>query len=174
MQLMEKVRETEFLGREFLLWLWYRCETYEGRFDLGEDGQVELWFDRKIVLQSESDHGAEKITCSGENPHLREARFALTKNKEITEAMVKLAIDDNEWSFILDSAWMNFKSFKTPKLPQDSKEDPEGFFYEKFFLIEKAINTMNAIYGTFIKLRISPQWASQELPAILEWIREGK
>ena len=174
MQLMEKVRQTEFLGREFLLWLWFQCEINEERFDLGENGQAELWFDRRIVLQAESDEGVEKITCSGENPHLREARFALTKNKEITEAMIKLTIDDNEWSFILDSTWMNFKSFKTPKVMQDTKEDPEGLFHEKFFLIEKALTTMDAIYASFIKIRISPKWETHELPAILSWVREGK
>lgn len=174
MQLIEKVRQTEFLGREFLLWLWYRSEINEGRFDLGEDGQVELWFDRRIVLQSESDEGIEKVTCSGDNLHLREARFALTKNKEITEAMIKLTIDNNEWSFILDSTWMNFKSFKTPKVMQDSKEDPEALFHEKFFLIEKALTTMDAIYASFIKIRTSPEWDTHELPAINRWVTEGK
>ena len=81
MQIMEKVRETGFLGREFLLWLWFRSETGEGLFDLGELGHVELWIDGKVVLEAESDEGVEKITCAGENARLKEARFALTKNK---------------------------------------------------------------------------------------------
>ena len=174
MQLMERVQGSEFLGREFLVWLWFKGEVDEGRFDLGELGYVELWFDRKIVLQSETDEGTEKIACSGDNPHLKEARFALTKNKQIIEAMLKLMIGDHEWSFVLDSTWMNFKSFKTPKVMMDKDEDPEGLFYEKFFLLEKAVNAMDAIFSLFVKLRTSPEWEKEELPALQKWINEGK
>ena len=174
MQLMERVRKSEFLGREFLVWLWFKSDIDEGRFDLGELGYAELWLDRKIVLQSETDEGTEKITCSGDRPYLREARFALTKDKQVIEAMLRLMIGDNEWSFVLDSTWMNFKSFKTPKVLMDKNEDPEGLFYEKFFLLEKAVNIMNAVFGLFVKIRTSPAWEREELPALKKWINEGK
>jgi hypothetical protein len=141
---------------------------------LGEGGRAELWFDRKIVLESEGEQGMEKIVCSGDHPYMREARFALTENKEVTEAMVRLNINDHEWSFSLDSAWLNFKSFKTPKTMQDIKEDPEGFFYEKMFLIEQAVSAMDLIFSTFVKLRLSGEWETRALPALLEWIKKGK
>ena len=57
---------------------------------------------------------------------------------------------------------------------EDREEDPEGFFYEKFFLIDQAVSAMDQIYATFLKLRISADWGARELPAILEWIRKGK
>ncbi|MFH1243016.1 MAG: hypothetical protein V1689_11725 [Pseudomonadota bacterium] len=174
MQLLDRVKKSEFLGREFLVWLWFKTETNEGRFDLGETGQAELWFDRKVVLQTESGEEVEKITCSGENPHLREARFALTENKGVIEAMLRLIIGDNEWSFILDSTWMNFKTFKTPKVMRDVREDPEGVFYEKMYLIEQAVAAMDAIYSQFVKIRVSPDWEALELPLLLKWIDEGK
>jgi len=174
MQLMEVIKKTEFLGREFLMWLWYKSETNNGVFDLGEAGEAKLWFDRRVVLQSEGDEGVEKVVCSGENPDLKEARFALTENKAITDAMVKLIIGDNEWSFTLDSTWMNFTSFKSPKVLQDKDDDPEGLFYEKFFLIEQAVSAIDFIYSSFIRIRISSVWETEELPALLKWIREGK
>lgn len=174
MQLLERVKKSEFLGREFLVWLWFKSETNRGRFDLGEGGVAELWFDRRIVLQAEGDQGVEKITCTGDNPHLREARFALTEKKEITEAMVKLLMDENEWSFVLDSTWMNFKSLKTPKILLDRGEDPEGIFYEKMYLIEKAVNAIETIFSNFIKVRVSPDWDAKELPALRKWIGAGK
>jgi len=36
MQLMDKAKATRFLVRSFLVWLWYKSETGEGAFDLGE------------------------------------------------------------------------------------------------------------------------------------------
>jgi hypothetical protein len=173
MQLLDRIKKSEFLGREFLLWLWFRSEREEGRFDMGEDGYAELWFDRKVVLEAENDEGVDKVTCSGENPLLREARFALTNNKEITEVHVKLTIGDHQWSFALDSTWLNFKSFKTPKVPPADDENPDGLFYDKFFLIEKALTAMDVIYASFIKIRVSPEWQTHEFPAMVKWISEG-
>jgi len=174
MQLLEKVRETQFLGREFLVWLWFREETDRGLFDLGGKGTAELWFDGKITLQSENEMGVETIICAGKTSNMREARFALAEDKEVVQAAVKLGIGDNQWSFVLDSTWMNFSTFKSPKVMQDRGEDPDGIFYEKMFLIEEAVSAMDEIYSSFIKLRLSPEWADQERPALVKWISEGK
>ena len=108
-----------------------------------------------------------------DNPDLREARFALTRNKEIVEVMVRLTLGDDAWTFILDSAFLNFKSFMTPKVLMDRDQDPDGLFYDKFSLIEKAVSTMDAIFGAFIRLRVSQEWEAQELPEMVRWIKEG-
>ncbi|RJR42267.1 MAG: hypothetical protein C4576_16470 [Desulfobacteraceae bacterium] len=173
MQVIDRARDYGFLGREFLVWLWYKSQTNQGRFSLGEAGEGELWFDCRVVLQSEEE-GTEKVICMGEKSNLREARFALAEYKSVTEAMLKLIIGDDEWSFTLDSTWMNFRSFKTPKVVQDNDKDPEGLFYEKFQLIEKALSAMDFIYASFIKIRLSPEWSSEELPALVKWIKKGK
>jgi len=172
MQVLERVRATESLGREFLVWLWFKSEKNQGVFDLGESGKAEIWFDRRMTLQAEHDMGLESITCTGNYPSMREARFALSEKKEITQAMIKLTIGDNQWSFLLDSTWMNYRSFKTPKVMQDKDEDPDGIFYEKMYLIEEALKAMDTIFSIFIKLRVSPEWDSEEHPALVKWINE--
>jgi len=174
MQTLETVKETEPLGRSFLAWLWFKAETDEGLFDLGEGEKAELWFDGGMTLQAENDMGVETITCKGDPLKMKEARFALSEKKEIIRAMVRLTIGDNLWSFTLDSTWMNFKSFKTPKVMQDKAEDPEGIFYEKVFLMEEAITAMDIIFLSFVKLRISPEWEQKEYPALVQWINEIK
>ena len=171
MQLLDKARTTEFLSREFLSWLWFKSETNEGIFELDDKSKAELWFDGKLKLQSESDHGVETITCEGDHLRMKEARFALTENKEIVQAAIRLSLGDNQWSFTLDSLWMNFKSFKAPKIIQDIDEDPDGLFYEKVFLIDQAVSAINNIFASFIKLRISEDWDKKELPALIKWIK---
>ncbi len=173
MQLIERLRESEFLGREFLLWLWYNSELKGGTYEI--DGQeVELWVDKKIVLRHDDDEGSEKITCSGDNPHLKEARFALSENKQVTESRLKLKIEDNEYTFSLDSEWLNLKAFKTPKVVQDVDDDPDGIFYEKMFLIEQAVSAVDSIFTRYVGLRTSPEWEKTEKPALVNWIRQIK
>ena len=174
MQLLERVGSTEFIGREFLVWLWFKSETGEGSFPLGEAGSAEIWYDGRIVLQPDQDDRDEKVICLGDTSRSREARFALAERKAVTEAKIRLSIGDDEWSFILDATWLNFKSFKTPRVVQDDKEDPDGLFYEKFYLIEQALSALDAVFSSFIKLRLSADWEARELPALLQWVREGK
>lgn len=173
MQLLDRVKQTEFLGREFLLWLWFRTETDRGIFDLREQGKAEVWFDGRIILQSESDRGVDTITCTGEAAYMREARVALSEDKEITRAAVKLALGEDEFSFVLDSTWMNFSTFKAPRVMQDRETDPEGLFYEKIFLIEKAVSAMDEIFAAFIELRTGSDWSDTEGPALMKWVSEG-
>lgn len=173
MQLIEKVKGTEFLGREFLLWLWYNSEVRGGTYKIDDDN-VELYVDKKIVLRHDDDEGTEKITCTGDNPHLKEARFALMEKKQVVESHLRLKVEDNEYSFTIDSEWMNLKAFKSPRVKQDLKEDPEGIFYEKMFLVEQAQAAIDTIYTQFIELRLSPEWNDSVKPALLNWISQVK
>lgn len=172
MQLLEKVNKTEFLGREFLAWLWFRTETEQGHFKSG-DKSFEIWFDGKITLQGENERGIETITCSGESQDMKAARFALAEGKEITQATLVLSMGDNQWRFVVDALWMNFKTFKTPRVIQDKRDDPDGLFYEKVFLIEEATNAMDIIFTEFLKTRLSPDWDTEVLPALIAWVGEG-
>jgi hypothetical protein len=174
MKLLEKVTKTEFLGREFLAWLWFRAETEQGVYDLPDGGKADLWFDGKITLQGENERGVETITCTGEAQNMKEARFALAESKGITQAMVKLGIGDTLGSYIIVSPGLIFWTFKPPRVMQDKKDDPDGLFYEKVFLIEEAVAAVNEIYAYFMKLRFDPEWNEKELPALKKWIGEGR
>jgi len=174
MDLLEQLNKTEFLGREFLTWLWFKSETSDGKFDLGETGEAQLWFCDRVTLKSEGSQSVQTVTCCGENSDLREARYALAENKKVTQAKILLVVGDEEWTFSLDSTWLNFKSLKTPQIEQDTKEDPEGLFLEKVSLINKAVSIVETIFLSFIKLRTSQAWHSQDLPAISDWIKSGK
>jgi hypothetical protein len=42
------------------------------------------------------------------------------------------------------------------------------------YLIEEAVSVMDEIYQSFIKLRVSPEWGTEEHPALIKWISQGK
>jgi len=173
MDTIEKIRETEFLGKDFLLWLWFKRVSGHGIIDL-KGCEIELRFFGKITLTSEDDDKEGTVTCSGTDSLFKEARFALTQGKKITSAGIKLVIDEEEYSFTIDSKWFNFKAFKTPKVVEDDNDDPDGLFYEKAGLIEKAVSVLDSLFAFFIKLRISSEWKSGEMPGLIAWIRAGE
>ncbi len=174
MNLIERVKQTEFLGREFLTWLWFRSESQEGVFDLAEPGTVEILFEGRMTLESDGEEQGNKVTCAGTGTRLNEARFALTRGKKVTQVSLRLIKGDDEWSFSLDAAWLNLSGLKVPKVMQDAREDADGLFYERMFLIEQPVAVVNALFEEFIRLRVSPEWEQDELPALEEWIRRGR
>jgi hypothetical protein len=173
MSVFDEVREHESLGRDFLVWLWFRSETLDGVFDLGDDGEVELWFEGKITLQTDGERSTQTITCTGESARIREARFALREAKKVTRARLHLKEGRDEWSFELDSTWLNFHSLKTPKTFREKGEDPEALFYERIFLVEKPVAIMSALFLRYLEARLSPTWEAEEFPSLIKWVREG-
>ncbi len=173
MNTLDQARETEFLGREFLTWLWFKCEAEGGLFNIDEGLTGEFWIDGMLTVTSDSDDRRETVVCSGENPRLREARFALSEHKKVTQARFRLVMGDDTWVFTLDSMWMNFKSLKGPKVLSDHGEDPEGMFYEKMAVIEQPVAAVEAVYRQFLEIRTSEEWEESELPAIRLWIKGG-
>jgi hypothetical protein len=173
MSVIDDVRESESLGRDFQVWLWFRSETMAGSFQLQDGEEAELWFEGKLTLQSEGDRGVETVVCTGENVRIREARFALGEGKKPTSAKIHLRAGDDEWVFELDSKWMNFHSLKTPGVFREKGEDPEALFYERVLLVEKLLSMMDQIFAEYVEARLSPTWDTEELPALMNWIREG-
>jgi hypothetical protein len=172
MNVLDKIEKTETIGAEFLLWLWFTSEIMDGMFDAGGQ-QVEIRVDGTITLENEETGG--KVSCSGNNALMKEARLALLENKRITMMTIRLILNgEDEFSFRLDSRWMNFKALKTPKVILDFKADPEGMFYEKIGLIEKAVGVMDSVFINYIKLRVSAEWKTDVIPDLLAWIGKGK
>ncbi len=167
MQVIDKAVQTEFIGRDFLTWLWFKSETGEGSFRLDKAGDVEVWFDGPVTLQSEGSAGAEKVVCS--NEALSEARFALTEGRKVVRATLRVNSGDDEWVCGLDSLWLNFRGVKLPKTMKEKEKDREGIFYERAFLIERLLGIMDEIFGLFLELRLSGKWREEEFILLKEW-----
>ncbi|MEW5803247.1 MAG: hypothetical protein AB1847_14210 [bacterium] len=173
MDMVRLVQEKKFLGREFLTWLWFQSDSHLGVITPEGSQPVELWIDNKITLESEDQENVEKVICHGENSEMLEAREALSQGKKVTQASFKLSMNDAEWHFTLDDCWLNFRACKTPKVMLDKKEDPDGLFFEKAFLLQEVIRVVEQLFNQFMKIRISPEWMTEHLPAIQHWIQTG-
>jgi len=112
------------------------------------------------------------VICQGDSSEMLEARQALIQGKKVSQASFRLYMKDDEWRFTLDDSRLDFRACKTPKIMLDKKEDPEGLFYEKTFLLQEAVRVVEQIFIQFMKIRISPQWEKTELPSLQEWIQK--
>ncbi len=173
MELAEHISRWRFLGQEFLTWVWFRSDQGDGSLELEGLGQVEIWLENQVTLESEEEDRIERVSCSGQNPGLREARFALAQGKKVTKARFRMSLGEDEWSFGWEAGRLSFQSMRLPAGPAELKEDPDGVFFERLKLLERALEVLDALFSMFLSLRVSPAWEKEEFPALAEWIRQG-
>ncbi len=163
----ELIESRSFLGSEFLLWLWYKVECYDGLFELRHHGEVEVIFDDRLRLEAYLAE-TERNTFKGGAPAWSpEAKIALREGKRPTRARLKFVKEGREWRFKFKAEDFALSTLKIPSLL--SERDDEKFF-ERMDLIEEVERILEDLYEEFLVIRTSPLWDDRLRPAIHDWI----
>lgn len=162
------------IGREFLTWLWFKSEERNGRVLVPDAGECEVFFIRRLVLESGDGEYAETVVCQGLHADLKEGKEALRQGKKITAARLRIAHDKTEWEFTFKADRFHFQSMKLPTLPESDGDeiDREGQLLERIYLIEKAAGMMDLLFRSFQTSRFSSGWET-EFSRMQRWMSQG-
>jgi len=164
----------QFLGEEFLTWLWYVIEKDQNLIKNFDNDFVALEIGNRIVFENRRKESGERITIKGDGASLEEGILALKKGALVTELNMVYKSAELTWQFTLKGESLNFSSLNLPStgLPE-SDEDIEGFVLEKAFLYDKILKIFDNIFAHFVKLRLSNNWQNKMVPKISNWIRSA-
>jgi len=169
----ESLPDASLIGREFLTWLWCKSEERNGRIKLSNKEEVELHFLKRVVLEAGEGEYSQGVVCHGIHAELKEGKEAIRQGKKVKEAGIKLLHNQNEWEFTLKADAFHFQSLKLPVNDwQDTPEDPSGSLLERIYLIENAVQTIDDLYESFLKIRFSPQWKEKEIKLLNKWLEQ--
>jgi hypothetical protein len=161
----------QFLGEEFLTWLWYVIEKDQNLIKKFDNEFVALEIGNRIVFENRRKESGERITIKGDGASLEEGILTLKKGALVTELNMVYKSAELEWQFSLKGESLNVSSFNLPNTGLlESDEDLEGFVLEKIFLYDKALKLLENIYMYFVKLRLSNKWQNEMVPKIRNWI----
>jgi hypothetical protein len=164
----------QFLGEEFLTWLWFVIEKNQNFINNFDNDFVALEVGNRVVFENRRKESAERITIKGDGASLEEGILALKKGALVTELNVVYKSAELVWQFTLKGESLNISSLNIPNTGSpESDEDIEGFALEKIFLYDKALQLIEKIYAHFSKLRVSDTWQSKETPLIRKWIQSS-
>ena len=178
MDLVDLMVEKRFLGQEFLTWLWYKSEERGGVVFLDNSGtDVEIVFEKHIMLESGEGDSYEKLVCQGLQADLKEARTGLAMGKKVEQARIMLIRDDHEYHFTLKGSLFEFRSVRLPKTMDgsDESDDPgaaEGRILDKIGLYEISMRTIDELFTMFLKKRVGEDW-TPELEKLRNWIKKA-
>lgn len=167
MSLADKIRRTQFLGREFLTWLMARSARDEGVFHLDSGEVVEVFFERALTLDGENP-ARERSAMKVDDPtHSEEVRLSLRLGKKVSVARLMMVKDGNEFTFVLDGAGLSLRSVK---LPDVQALDAVEAMAEKATLCTELEDAVHDLFTRFVRTRLDPEAWDAELAPIAAWI----
>lgn len=177
MDLVDIISEKRFLGQEFLTWLWYKSEERGGAVFLPGTGDIQVVFEKHMLLESGEGESLEKLICKGLQTELQEARTGLRMGKKLEQARIYLAKGDYEWRLTLGATLFEYRNVSLPRTLSASEEGEdevawEAKVFERIGMSEEAMHTIDELFRIFLNLRISTDW-SQELIRLKSWIARG-
>jgi hypothetical protein len=168
MDLVDLIQTRRFLGAEFLLWLWFKTECFEGLLETEQHGALEVWFDDKLTLEATLAETERNDFKGGAPAHSPEAKTALRQGKRPIKAKMGVVREGREWSFSIKSESMDLSGLKIPAL--FSREEEEQF-YERMYLLEEIEDILFGLYKEFLIIRLQGAWNDIMLPAMVTWIQ---
>ena len=165
-------RRYQFIGDEFLTWLWFSIEKNRSLFKTIDPELASLEIGNRMVLVNRyRKDNDETVTIKGDEANMDEGLLALKKGAMVAEVNLVYRAADREWRFNLKGESLNFSSLRVPDSGKvETKEDIEGAVIDKVYLLERVVNLINGLFTHFIKLRVSNDWSAKTVPAIRKWI----
>lgn len=167
MDLLDLIEAHRFLGNEFLVWLWYKCDLFEGRFVIGRHGVCEVWFDDRITLEAVIVETEQSVLKGASPTFSPEAREALRQGKLPSQAKLRLITEGREFQFVLKASSLQLSGIKIPALMTRAEDEK---FYERMALLEQLEAMMEDLYAEFLAVRLSPGVWRQLHTHIQAWV----
>ncbi len=195
MQLSDRIEKRRFVGREFLLWLWFESEVLDATLSTAEHGPFGLWIEKRLALSA--GKVSTKITSSSPGAG-REAKEALLAGQLPESAGIRVAWNGDETSFTLKAEQLAFSGLKLqtvlgkeesargtlveelkPKprarkrrgrADEESDEAHEAF-YERMRMTQEFEGLIETLYRDFLALRLSGAWEESVHPLLQAWAR---
>jgi hypothetical protein len=194
MQLVDRIEKRRFVGREFLLWLWFESELFDATLRTAAHGSFGLWLEKRLTLSVEK----RSTRIVGPSPgYGREAKEALLAGQLPESAGIRVAIREQETGFFLKAEGLAIGGLKlatvldrkeeqAPALvremtggnrrkkkskKQDADDDAHELFYERMQLTAELEEIVEALYADFRTLRLSETWNAHVVPVMRAWAR---
>jgi hypothetical protein len=160
----------DYLGNEFLLWLWWTWQTKSDTIKLSDDSEVSGMFARTLSLDCPiGEHGKESI--SAESPvALPEAILAINMGKLPRKAGLTLVREDQQFDFTLQAETFSIGS---AKISQIGNDDAIRDSIDRIESIRQLSETLDLLFEAFCEKRIGKKWNSEQ-KKITDWLRSDQ
>ncbi|MBN9119899.1 MAG: hypothetical protein J0I06_12185 [Planctomycetes bacterium] len=158
----------DFIGNEFLLWLWYHTDVVSDTIKLADSSEVTLMLARTLNLECPRGvTGHETISHEGPT-RLPEARRAIQSGKLPRKVGLTLVRHGEQYELTLHAETLGVGGAKLP--PPDEQADARGKLDDRANQLRALIETLDLLYNAFGEKRFSKEW-EEELTGMQKWLK---
>ena len=157
----------DFLGNEFLLWLWYYLENVSDAVPLSDGSEVTVMSTNSLVLECpRGQTGKETISSAGPT-RLPEALRAIQSGKLPRRAGLTMVRHDHQYELSLHAESLTISG---ARLPAAEGDNDRARLEERITQIRHLLESVDLLYGAFCQHRLGADW-SKEQSKIKKWLR---
>lgn len=161
----------DFLGNEFLLWLWYWADDIGDTLTLPDGSEATFFFSGGVKVEDPKGQSGHGTLNSASAPRLPEARAAVRHGKLPRKAAMTVVRHDEEFSFVLQAETLAVTSAKLPAPPDDV--DARARNEHRLQAVRDLAETIEQMYAAFLAMRMGAGWGDL-LRAIQAWLGRGR
>lgn len=163
----------DFLGNEFLLWLWYVTDTDTDTLTLADGSDITLMMARSLNLECpRGQTGHETISHEGPT-RLPEARRAIQSGKLPRRVGLTMVRHDKQYEVAIGAEMFAISGGKLPP-HDDGITEARARLEDRIALIRELDEGLSLLFKYFLEIRLStPRWESQ-LGEIQSWLKVSK
>lgn len=162
----DKLHRTEFLGREFLTWLFFKSCREQENINVG-DATYRVHFEKAMTLDGENP-ATEMSTIKVDEPSQSdEILLSLKLGKKVSRCRLVITVDGSEFTTGIDSSTLALKSLKLPTVKGGEFGE---ILDEKMALTDSVEEALHNLFVHFVRIRLdNDEWA-REAEDIANWI----
>jgi hypothetical protein len=158
----------DFIGNEFLLWLWHEADARNGVIKTEESGDVAILVDKSLDLDcSYGQTGRDMLRGDGPG-RMPEAMDALRSGKVPRKAGLVLDINRHQYTLTLAGESLAVNGLVIPEI--EEADTPRVVFEERITLLRDFCKGLDELLGTFLKARAGGSWETHS-GTIKKWIK---
>lgn len=172
----------DYLGNEFLLWLWYTLTNDSDTIELTDGTEAAVMFAKQLMLECpRAETGKQVITYDGPT-QLPESRKAIRSGKLPRKAGLIVQRQGAQYEFTLQAETFNLSSAKLPKIELSPAGEGNGHgegngngfgrarIEERVEQVRHLAETVDRMFETFLRRRLSSDWKTV-LERISSWLQ---
>jgi hypothetical protein len=158
----------DFLGNEFLLWLWHEADHKHGVIKTDESGEIAVLVDKSLDLDcSYGQTGRDMLKGDGPG-RMPEAMDGLRSGKVPRKVGLVLDINRHQYTLTLGGESLAVNGLVIPEI--EEADTPRVVFEERVTLLRDFCQGLDELYGAFLKVRAGGSWETHS-GQLRKWIK---
>jgi hypothetical protein len=157
----------DFLGNEFLLWLWFQLDADTDTIPLGDGSEAAVMLARTLVLECPRGQTGRESISSDSPTRLPEARRAIQAGKLPRKVGLTVVRQDQQYELTLQAESL---AISGARLPAPEAHEDRARLEERVTQLRHLLETLDLLYDGFSERRAGDAWA-KELARMQKWLQ---